>query len=248
MDGAIRKPFQGVSNIIRFNWHFYLLAIVLLSLLFFIAIVSHYPYNAWAMAIMFLIILPTVTSLAVSWYVYDASKLYGLPWLETANHSGKKVVNINAGFDETSHILTRKFPNAEVIIFDFFDPQNHTEISIKRARKAYPAYANTQHIKTEALPLPDNYADIVCLTFAAHEIRGDNERKIFFSEVKRILKPGAHIFLTEHLRGTLNFLAYNIGFFHFLSFATWCNTFKAASLKITKVVKTTPFVTTFILE
>lgn len=29
-----RKPFQGVGNILRFNWHFYLLSLVVLGVLF----------------------------------------------------------------------------------------------------------------------------------------------------------------------------------------------------------------------
>jgi hypothetical protein len=31
--GAIRKPLQGVTNIIRFNWHFYVIALAIVSLL-----------------------------------------------------------------------------------------------------------------------------------------------------------------------------------------------------------------------
>ncbi len=38
----------------------------------------------------------------------------------------------------------------------------------------------------------------------------------FFNELNRVLKPNGQIVVTEHLRDLNNFLAYNIGFFHFL--------------------------------
>ena len=41
-----RKPFQGVSNIIRFNWHFYLLALVMVSLLLWLAGLLERPWSA----------------------------------------------------------------------------------------------------------------------------------------------------------------------------------------------------------
>ena len=34
---TVRKPFQGVWNIVRFNWHFYLFAFLALIILFVLA-------------------------------------------------------------------------------------------------------------------------------------------------------------------------------------------------------------------
>ena len=136
------------------------------------------------------------------------------------------MVNIHAGFDETSILLSTKFPDAELIVFDFYDPEKHTEVSIKRARKAYPSYPNTKKIITSTIPLGDSCADKIFVTLAAHEIRDDNERIIFFKELYRILKTGGQIFVTEHHRDLYNFIAYTIGFFHFHSYSTWTNTFR----------------------
>ena len=61
-------------------------------------------------------------SLLVSWYVYDLSNLYKLSWL-FPNNDNIKIVNIHAGFDETSVLLSAKFPNAELIVFDFYDQE-----------------------------------------------------------------------------------------------------------------------------
>ncbi len=90
--------------------------------------------------------------------------------------TGKQLVNINAGFDETSLLLKEKYPDSDLIVFDFYDPVKHTEISIERARKAYPQFPGTTKISTNNIPLKDNSADYIFLLLAAHEIRNDEER------------------------------------------------------------------------
>lgn len=243
----IRKPFQGVGNIIRFNWHFYILSVAFLVGLFCL---DNYLSQTWQrfFFILFLLILATtLMSLLVSWYVYDLSNLYKLSWL-FPNNDNIKIVNIHAGFDETSVLLSAKFPNAELIVFDFYDQEKHTEVSIKLARKVYPPFQNTKKIITSVIPMPDNCADKIFVTLAAHEIRDDNERATFFKELRRILMPEGQIFVTEHLRDGANFLAYNVGFFHFLPIVSWHQTFNTAGLRIKKQQKQTPFITIFTLE
>ena len=244
---TLRQPFQGVWNIVRFNWHFYVLIAAFLLGLYILNSSIPPQYNAYILLISALAIGTTAVSLLVSYYVYDVSNLYTLDWLEDSSND-LNIVNINAGFDETSVLLSTKYPHAHLTVLDFYDAEKHTEVSIKRARKAYPPFPNTWTITTSNLNLANNSADKVFLTLAAHEIRNDAERAVFFNELRRVLKPDGQIFVTEHLRDTANFLAYNIGFFHFLSKANWYKTFAAADLIITKEQTITPFITLFILE
>jgi SAM-dependent methyltransferase len=183
----------------------------------------------------------------VSMYVYDFSGLYSLKWIEQEK-TENVVVNINAGFDETSALLKAKFKRSELIVMDFYDPAKHTEVSIKRARKAYPPFPNTKQTGTNFIQLADNSVDKIFLTLSAHEIRDEVERTAFFREISRTLKPNGEIYITEHLRDFPNFLAYNIGFFHFHSKGTWLRTFKIAGLKTSREVKLTPFISSFILN
>jgi hypothetical protein len=223
---------RGVTNIIRFNWHFYLIA--------FCVIIGCIIFHQYLLV--FLIVLSTSVSLAASWYVYDYSNLYTLNWLPflKANH----IVNIHAGFDETSILLSDKFPAASLTVFDFYDPAKHTEISIERARKAYGPYPGTITIHTDNIPAFN--ADVICLMLAAHEIRNREERVLFFSLLKERLN--GQIIVLEHLRDIPNFIAYNIGFFHFFSKKEWSTTFTAAGLTIHKEIKVTPFLSAFILH
>lgn len=241
-----RKPFQGVFNIIRFNWHFYLIVGIVLAFLLY----SH-QYLAESIQLFtfwfsLLAILTISVSLIVSYYVYDLSDLYQLYWLPALDN--KTVLNINAGFDETSKIIKSKWRNGELTICDFYDPKKHTEISIKRARKAYPPDKNTVQVSTDKLPFLDNSFDYSLAILSAHEVRDKKERIEFFKELNRITKSKGEIFVTEHLRDLNNFIAYTIGFFHFHSRSSWIDTFEQANLKVKGEIKTTPFLTTFILE
>jgi len=246
----MRKPFQGVWNIIRFNWHFYLISATVVGLLLFVSrlgvnemiIITAYGITA-------IIIGLNLVSLLISWYIYDRSNLYSFAWLNRfEGHSKQKVLNINAGFDETSSLLKNRFPEAELSVFDFYDANKHTEVSIKRARKAYPPFAGTVRITTESLPLKNDSIDTIFCMLSAHEIRHQNEREIFFGELARVLKPSGRIIVTEHLRDLPNFLAYTIGFFHFHSRKSWLSTFRAAHLELRHEIKITPFISSFILK
>ena len=252
----MRKPYQGVLNIVKFNWHFYVLAALSVVLIYYGGNFLPNPFKCLADILCLGIVTTTLVSLFVSYYIYDVSDLYKLTWLEqleiqsngVLQYVPTTIVNINAGFDETSVLLESRYPNSELLVFDFYDPIRHTEVSIQRARKAYPPYLNTKKITTNKIPLQNAFADIVFLTLAAHEIRDLNERVIFFKEVRRILKKEGCIIVIEHLRDLPNFLAFNIGFFHFHSIKIWNNTFHSANFKVSKKIKMTPFVNIFKLE
>lgn len=243
MERITRTAFQGLTNIIRFNWHFYLLSVLL--------IVTGLCFRQWlpVQILLWLITGSTLLSLAVSWYIYDGSGLYQLRWLDELNIApGQRIVNIHAGFDETSHLLLQKYPEATLLVFDFYDPVKHTEISIERARKVYAPYPGTQTISTGEIPLPAASADVIFLFLAAHEIREEQERSRFFEQLYLRLAPHGKIIVLEHLRDVRNFVAYNIGFLHFFSDTVWKHTFAAAQLSIQKERKITPFLSAFILE
>jgi ubiquinone/menaquinone biosynthesis C-methylase UbiE len=241
-----RRPFQGVLNILYFNWHFYVVAgVVIVAALF----VRHFlpetirPLAFWGALLAFLTL---AVSLLVSFYIYDLSDLYQLRWLPSVDN--KRILNINAGFDETSALIRQKHPTTNLTICDFYNPNTHTEVSVKRARRAYPPLANTIQVATDELPFPDHSFDYALAILSAHEIRDEGERIRFFQELHRVTKPTGQIFVTEHLRDLNNFMAYTIGFFHFHAKSSWLRTFEQANLTLKQEIKITPFISTFILN
>lgn len=248
MEDVNRKPFQGIGNILRFNWHFYAWVLVVLVILHFVkrfGTPAIHPALGLAEG---LILLTTVVSLAVSTYVYDLSGLYRLDWLAIDVKGGDRLVNVHAGFDETSFLLAKKYPQALLGVLDFYNPKKHTEVSIRRARKAYPAYPGTTAVSTTAVPLPAQSVDVVFCILSAHEIRDNKERSVFFQQWERALNDDGRIVVVEHLRDGPNFLAYSIGAFHFHSAAVWKQTFSSAGLHIERQQKLTPLITVYYLQ
>ncbi len=250
-----RGPLQGVLNIVRFNWHFYVLFFVIfgLCLLMVIHWATFLASYVWLKMAIWLGLAAAATStfmsLAISWYVYDKSGLYNLKWLDDFKLPSKGFfLNIHAGFDETSVLLQAKFPAATLQVLDFYDPIKHTEVSIKRARAAYPPYPNTQHVRTEHLPYADESVSLAFAIFSAHEVRDEAERLLFFKEIRRVLAPNTQLVLVEHLRDWPNFIAYSIGFLHFYSLSNWQSTFKGSGWRIVTQKNLTPFVKCFLLE
>jgi hypothetical protein len=249
MDTTIRKPFQGVTNIIRFNWPFYVAATVAVLLLFILTYFLKAPFNYIAAILAFIIVLSTLISLVVSYYIYDTTDLYGLPFMkEMSITENSIIVNINAGFDETSELIKQKYPLSHLITYDFYDPKKHTEISIERARKAYPTYPNTISINTNSIPLANDSVDIIVLFFSLHEVRHHEERIQFLQLLQQKIKVSGTILIVEHQRDFMNFLTYNFGFLHFYGTRTWLANFKAANLSLVTHRKFTPFISIFTLQ
>ena len=243
----IRKPFQGVLNILSFNRHYYVIGSGVLALLFASRVVIEWPHPFfWLIVAAFLygLIMPLI----VSAYVYDFSGFYKFNWLKNMVRTGETVnliVNINAGFDETSFIINSKFPQADLKVFDFYNPGRHTEPAIKRARKVSLIYPGMQSIQSDSIPLKNNSADIVFLLSAVHEIRSDEEKVRFLKECHRICKPSGKVIMVEHLRDFPNFLAFSVGFTHFFSRATWKTAFERAGFTSFRETKFTAFMSIF---
>lgn len=242
---VVRRKFQGVLNILSFNIHFYIIGLIVLVVLIGSQFLLKWP-NGLFLGVLLLFLYGFIMPLIVSIYVYDFSKYYTLSWLDSIiRFKPKNIVNINAGFDETSFIIKRKFPNASLKVFDFYNVKEHTEAAIVRARKVTMEYPNTQEIKTSYIPLENASVDVVFLLSAAHEIRKESEKVQFLKECYRICKPEGKIIMVEHLRDFPNFLAFSIGFTHFFSRKVWEKVFQKAGFNSVSEVKFTPFMSVF---
>lgn len=242
-----RRKFQGVLNILSFNRHFYVIGLGILAVLGICHIVFEWPaivFGIIGIAFLYGLLMP----LFISAWVYDFSGYYKFHWLKdliSEKDSIQQVVNINAGFDETSFMLKQLFPGSALQVFDFYNPRQHTEPAIVRARKVSLVYPNTRQIATGSIPLPDATVDIVFLLSAAHEIRSHEEKVLFLKECYRICKPDGQVIMVEHLRDFPNFLAFSVGFTHFFSRAAWKNAFKRAGFTSFQETKFTPFMSVF---
>jgi ubiquinone/menaquinone biosynthesis C-methylase UbiE len=242
-----RRNFQGVLNILSFNRHFYVFGLIALAL-----IIISYLLFSWSTLLFWLVILAflygLIMPLIVSAYVYDFSGYYNFDWLKNykfTDSEDKQILNINAGFDETSFIIKNHFPKSDLQVFDFYNAEQHTEPAIIRARKVSLVYPNTQQILSNAIPLKDNSVDLIFLLSAAHEIRTQDEKIQFLKECNRVCKSTGNVIMIEHLRDFPNFVAFTIGFTHFFSKNTWRKAFQGAGFSTFTEQKFTPFMSIF---
>lgn len=235
-----RSRFTGVSQIVRFNWPFYAVAI----LLALATLRAPWPWPvAGTVALFYLLV-----SLGVSHYVYDLSSLYRWTWLDRALPTEPETMtNVHAGLDETSGALAHRFRDARLIVLDVYDPAAHTEASIRRARAYLPPLPETVSTPTGHLPVADGSQDAVFLLLAAHEIRDEAESVGFFREVGRILTHDGRAVLVEHLRDLPNFLAFGPGFLHFFSRRRWRRVIEQGGLEVTDEFAVNPFIRAFVL-
>ncbi|MFY7938705.1 MAG: methyltransferase domain-containing protein [Flavobacterium sp.] len=242
-----RKKYQGVLNILSFNRHFYIAGLLKLLVLIFTRFLFVWPEYLFPL-VFTILMYGLLAPILVSAYVYDFSGFYNFEWFKKLGFVDSKEqvnLNIHSGFDETSFIIKSILSQSQLQVYDFYDPKEHTEPAIIRARKISQIFPGTQQIKTSSIPLNDKSVDNIFLIFAAHEIRNHKERIEFFKECKRVCKLNGNIILVEHLRDTANFAAFTIGFFHFFSKNTWTKTMKEAGIREIEELNFTPFIRIF---
>ena len=269
-----RRPYQGVLQILRFNRRFYAGTLTAVTAVFLIAAFLPAPWRTLLRIAAVPALFWMSSSLLVSHYIYDRSHLYDLTWLtRQLTRPPKHWVNIHAGLDETTPLLTTLFPHSEGRALDIYDPLEMPERSIAEARRG----AGCQACRAESplgfsegtgakaemtldsaglaaratwstLPFPSHTLDTVFLIFTAHELRRPASRIKFFRELARVLGPHGEVALIEHARDWRNFLAFGPGFLHFFSPSSWRRTAHEAGFVVRTEFHFTPFVEVLILR
>ena len=244
-----RGQFDGVLQIVRYNWTLYVVAIFVSVLVVALVLVIRPP-----VALAGLLILGAVAalfwlalSLAVSHYVYDRSDLYQWTWIrERIAANPRHVVNIHAGLDETSLAIQEMYPAAEVTILDIYDPAEMPEPPIARARREARSTLASVSAEFRRLPLQAASADLVTVIFVAHELRRAASKEAFFREAARILQPGGRLLLVEHLRDGWNVAAFGPGAVHFFARREWLRVAGATGFQLGEEFSRTVFVRAFV--
>lgn len=247
----VGRRFQGVVRIVRFNVQFYVLSGIGLTITAILLASRRLPS---LLALMILCCATagafwTLSSLLVSWYVYDhvgVTRWHWLPgWIPIPP---QRWANIHAGLDESTTALRDLFPGTEGCVVDIYDPKEMDEPSIARARQLHPSAETFRAGKYDALPLAEGSCDAILLLFSAHEVRAAEHRTQLLRETRRSLREEGYVILVEHLRDWKNFLAFGPGFFHFHSRRSWLGSIREAGLVVEGESHVTPFVECFLLR
>lgn len=243
----MRGRYEGMWNVLRFNWPKYAWGVVVLFLLI-IGAISLPDAWIWFCLAASLVAVMLVLPLFASHIIYDRSELYAMPWLQPLNvQPPANVLNLTAGFDESSHLIKDRFPACVLHVVDLFSEVRCTEPSIVRARKRYPSFPGTRPMNGSTLPPLDASVDLAVAFLALHELRSHADRVAILKEIVRTLSDTGRLVVTEHLRDPINALVFSVGVFHFLSRQQWLSAFADAGLRVERTYKTTAFITTFVL-
>ncbi len=246
---VVRKPLQGTAQILRYNWGFYVFALLMLGV--GAGVLAFLPLPDWVewlgAAVEGLGVWWLCASVFASFWVYDSSELMAWEWLQALlPERPKKWVNLHAGLDESTAQFSRMW-GPPLAVFDFFDKREMTEKSIHRARASAKDQGATS-VSFRELPLEDRSADLACVIFSAHELRSVAARNAFFKELDRILLRSGRLLVVEHARDAANFVAFGPGFLHFLPDVEWKRLGKFAGLERTDSGRITPFVRYYLWE
>jgi len=244
-----RRPYQGVVQILQFNWRSYVttvgsIALALLALPFLpspgrtVLLLGTAPTLFWL-----------ASSLLVSHYVYDRFPLYDLNWVcSVLSRTPRRWINIHCGLDETSALLAVIFPDAASQVVDIFDPLVMTETSIRVARRVSHHTIPSTSMRYDSLAFSAECFDAAFCIFTAHELRHHDQRVRLFGEIARTLTPDGEFILMEHSRNWANFLAFGPGFLHFFSQYSWRKAASDAGLTVRTELSMTSFVHVYILR
>ncbi|OAI56466.1 hypothetical protein AYO49_04255 [Verrucomicrobiaceae bacterium SCGC AG-212-N21] len=251
-----RHRFAGMMQIVRFNPAFYAVGslMVIAGAIVLATCASSIPawMQCWGVIAVVLSAWWLAASLVVSCWVYDASDWPKGAWLTPtlADATPSRVLNVHAGFDETTERLRTWLPEAEITPLNVFDESLHTESSLLRARATQLPVPGTISASHDNWPSSCRDCDAIFFLLTAHEFRTPHTRRALLAQARQALRhdPPSVIVLAEHARDLSNFIAFGPGFLHFHSPATWRADWEAAGLVMTRSTSVTPFLRIWTLQ
>jgi SAM-dependent methyltransferase len=239
---------SGAFRIFLYNWPIYVGSWVGAALAILFVAITRVPFGPWIMLAAIVTVLWSVTSLLVSFYIYDRSPLARGSWVKAALVGPcEEWATIHAGLDREVD-LNGAMPGHCVARLDIFDPLLMTAGSIQRARYRTPQTMPSTACSPTELALDDGACDVVVVAFTAHEIRDTRARESFFDEIRRGLRTGGTMLVVEHTRDLANFAAFGPGYLHFLPRAEWRRLASRAGFALRREARVTPWVTAFTIE
>jgi SAM-dependent methyltransferase len=244
------------TKVIRFNWPKYLGAAAIAAA----ALAAETaPAPRWIRYPLWTACVPggiwMLTSLAATWWVYDYRTVYRRLTADLPDIGDWAAVH--AGFDESVPALrasTGRPPAAvaQIAVSPGASLRRARKLSHRPARSGVELAASSLELShrpaRSGVKLADGSLDSIFVTFAVHELRDTAGQRALFTALRRALRPGGRLIITEHSRDAANFAVYGPGALHFQPLATWYDRAAEAGLTAAGQVRITPFVTRVVFQ
>jgi len=229
--------------VIQFNKDKIFLGLILSIILITLSIYTAFWFSKFLFIFGLLILTNIILAIFASYQLYDKSNLYKPKELLQSLIIKKtdKAIFLHASFDPVSSKLEQMFKIGNLKIYNLYGNRHEDEKSIKISNKLFPPNPKQQVINPTNLPDNSNSIDYILAITSLHEILSQEKRIHFFKEANRILKDDGTLIICEQLKNWINFIFFNIGVFHFVSFNQWKDAIEKSNLKIEKVEKITPW-------
>jgi SAM-dependent methyltransferase len=231
-----RRRLDGTRTIVRFNAPKYALVAALVVGAVLAAAVG-LPVSVAAPLSLAAVfgLLWSVSSLVATWWVYDHIRIYDRVGAGLGPVGEWAVVH--AGFDESEDVLAatvRRPPYAVVAL------ATNARRGLRHARGEHVGTALDGSVRR--LPLDAGSVDTLFLTLTVHEVRRIDEQRALFAELRRVLRPGGRLVITEHGRDLANAAVYGPAAWHFQPARTWRRRAGEQGFEIVADEPITPFV------
>lgn len=248
---ATRAPYEGVLNIVRFNWPMFMTtAVVIVAGVAGASLLEESRLRLPLAVFVVALTMGAVIALKVSHDIYDRSDLYRFGWLARARGARppQTAVFCQTGFDDCSESLRERTVGTHWTLLDHYDPSTMTEPSIRRARRRCPPASGTIAASYASWPMRDGTTDLVIAMLSVHELRHDQEREAWFAEARRVTRADGRVIVVEHVRDLANLAVFGSGALHFHSVPTWTRNWERSRLRLCETFRITPWVRVFVLE
>jgi ubiquinone/menaquinone biosynthesis C-methylase UbiE len=212
-----RNRYQGTARHVYAQWPGYLLrygGLILAFLMIGVGLTS-----GWQVLVALGIVLLSAVFFLMLAALWTAHRLYDADGLQSDDllfamsqaQPTDKLANIDLGLRQQAIMLSRHLTTGKITVIDVYNPQLATGSSLARARLQAPSSKQDPRLTwsdghISLLPMPDASVTAVFMSQVLSEFGQHGDQQMLLREIRRILKPGGRLLITEQTASWLNWL------------------------------------------
>ena len=242
-DRTVRRgPFHGAWRVVRYNSHWYALALIVCAASIVLAVTTSSPLaRTLGVAVGVISAWWLMASILASYWIYDRARLNDWTWLLehiAEPRSGNRWLSLDVGSDLGAGALKDMLPGEVGTARTLALPSGGQTRSLSKAQADAPMVRPSRGRSD----LDGQRFNRVFLLQAAHELRSREDRERLFEEIAEHVAPEGEVVVVEHGLDIPNLLVWGPGAFHHYPVREWIRLAEQAGLRLHHTGRHTPFV------